>query len=108
MPSQITHKYLLHIKQLHVLCYCTLISDGCHQVIVLSVVSKNHKCNICTRTQLGQPQEINNAIKLTEHYVREQILQVSAGNYKFGDKYSDLNEVSYNHWKLKEFESYSA
>lgn len=41
-------------------------------------------------------------MKLTEHYVREQILQVSAGNYRFRDKYSDLNEVSYNYWKPKD------
>ncbi len=52
MPSQITHKYLLHIKQLCMLCYCTLISDGCHQIIVSSVVSKSHYCNACTKTRL--------------------------------------------------------
>ena len=42
MSRQITHKYLLHIKQLCLLCYCTLISDRCHQIIVSSVVSKIH------------------------------------------------------------------
>ena len=49
IPSQITHKYLLRIKQLCVLCYRTLISDRCHQIIVSSVVSENH---YCTNTQL--------------------------------------------------------
>jgi len=52
MSSQITHKYLPHIKQLCLLCYCTLISDRCHQIIVSSVVSKIHQCNACTKTQL--------------------------------------------------------
>lgn len=35
-PSQISHKYLPHIKQLCVPRYCTLIFDGCHQIIVSS------------------------------------------------------------------------
>lgn len=42
MPSQITHKYLLHTKQPCTLGYCTLIPDGRHQIIVSSVVSKDH------------------------------------------------------------------
>lgn len=42
MPSQITHKYLLRIKQLCMLCYCALISDKWRQIIVSSVVSKKH------------------------------------------------------------------
>lgn len=42
MSAHIAHKYLLHIKQLCSLCYCTLISDRCLQIIVSSVVSKIH------------------------------------------------------------------
>lgn len=106
MPRQITHKYLLHIKQLHVLCYCTLISDGCHRIIVSSVVC------LTPNAMLAPGLNYPNRKKLIMQW-NEQDLMLESRFFRFlqgtigweKDK-PIFNIVSYNHGGPGEFESY--